>query len=566
MTQITRGRWWALAAVAASFLVVGLDSYIVVTALPTFSAKLGASTSQLQWITTAYSLAGAAVMLPAGQFGDKLGRRRVLLAGVALFGVSSVIASQVSTAGGLIAMRAVMGAGGAVIMPMGQAIIPSLFPGETERRKAVTVTTIIALASLPLGPLLGGWMLSHFAWGWIFLVNAPVSALALVGVWRFVPESRDPANPRLDWLGTVLSAVGITGVIYAIIEAPGYGWDVPVLASLLGGAMLLGVFAWRQRGLAAPLADLRLFRNRQFGWATIAFGVVSFAQAGMLFVLTPYLQGVQGADAQGTGLRLLPMIAGLIGAAACGEGLGSRIGAKFVIPAGMVLSAAGLAVLTGAPAGPGYGVVALATVVFGAGLGLALPLAADAVLGTLAPHQQGMGNALSRAVQRVGIALGTAVLGSLLNSAYRNGLAGHLGGLPAGARGAATSSIAAARELAGRLTGQAGSPLLRGASSAYLHGMTIAALVCAGTLVVSAAACLIFLPRERDRHDQASKLAKTLLPNSPNSPDCPRCIGSPSSSAMSARRSRMPGRERAQGRPVLASRPWLAGQGRSTPP
>ncbi len=501
MTQVTRGRWWALAAVAASFLVVGLDSYIVVTALPTFSAKLGASTSQLQWITAAYTLAAAAVMLPAGQFGDKLGRRRVLLAGVALFGVSSVVASQVTTAGELIAMRAIMGAGGAVIMPMGQAIIPFLFPGEADRRRAVSVTTIVALASLPLGPLLGGWMLSHVAWGWIFLINAPVSALALLGVWRFVPESRDPANPRLDWPGTVLSAIGITGVIYAIIEEPGHGWDAPVLLSLIGGAVLLGVFAQRQRGLTAPLADFRLFRDRLFGWGTIAFGVLSFAQTGVLFVLTPYLQSVQGTNAQGTGLRLLPMIAGLIGAAACGQSLGALLGVRLVIPAGMVLSAAGLVILTRAPAGPGYGIVALALVVFGAGLGLALPLAADAVLGTLAPHQQGMGNALSRTVQRVGIALGTAVLGSVLNSSYQNALTGHLGGLPAGARDAATSSVAAARELAGRLTGPASGSLLHAASTSYIHGMTVAALVGVAVLVVSAAACLSFLPRGRAREE-----------------------------------------------------------------
>jgi len=170
----------------------------VVTALPTFSVKLGASTSQLQWITAAYTLAWAGLLLPIGKLGDKLGRRKVLMAGLALFGVASVAASQVTTAGQLIALRAVMGAGGAVIMPMGLAIIPVLFPGQADRRRAVMVTTIGAMISMPLGPLLGGWLLSHFACGWIFLINAPVAALALLGVWLLVPESRDPANPRLD--------------------------------------------------------------------------------------------------------------------------------------------------------------------------------------------------------------------------------------------------------------------------------------------------------------------------------------------------------------------------------
>ena len=216
-----------------------------------------------------------------------------------------------------------------------------------------------------------------------------------------------------------------------------------------------------------------------FGWGTVAFAVVSFAQTGVLFVLTPYLQIVQGTDAQGTGLRLLPMIAGLIGAAACGNPLGTRLGVRFVIPAGLVLSAAGLVILTQAPAGGGYGIVALALVVFGAGNGLGLPLAADAVLGALAPRQQGMGNALSRTVQRVGIALGTAVLGSVLNSSYRDGA-------PAAVR----SSISAARAL----TGPAARSLLHAASVAYTHGMAVAAVVCAVVLVITAAACVAFLP------------------------------------------------------------------------
>jgi DHA2 family multidrug resistance protein-like MFS transporter len=492
--RTARGRWWALAAVAASFLVVGLDSYIVVTALPTFSVKLGASESQLQWITAAYTLAWAALLLPIGKLGDKLGHRKVLMAGLAMFGIASVAASQVSTAGELITLRAVMGAGGAMIMPMGLAIIPVLFPEEATRRRAVTVTTAGALVSLPLGPLLGGWLLSHFAWGWIFLVNAPVATLALLGVWLLVPESRDPANPRLDWPGALLSAAGIVGVVYAVIEEPADGWHAPVLASLLGGMVLIGLFTARQSTSAAPLIDLQLFRNRLFSWGTAAFAVISFAMTGVLFILTPYLQIVQGNDAQGTGLRLLPMIAALIAAAASSEVLAARIGVRFVIPAGMILSAAGLVILADATASSGYGIVALALAVFGAGLGLGLPLAADAVLGTLAPHQTGMGNALSRTLQAVGVALGTAVLGSVLSNAYRNELAGHLAALPPGARNAALASVAGGHSIAARLPGSAGRLLSQAASTAYAHGMAHAAAVCFGLLVTCAIACLIFLP------------------------------------------------------------------------
>ena len=489
-----QGRWWALAAISASFLVVGLDSYIVVTALPTFSVRLGASESQLQWITAAYTLAWAALLLPVGKLGDKLGRRKVLMAGLAIFGITSVAASQATTASELIALRAVMGAGAAVIMPMGMAIIPVLFPGEADRRRAVTVTTIGAVVSMPLGPLLGGWLLTHFAWGLIFLINAPVAALALLGVCLLVPESRDPANPRLDWPGALLSAAGITGVVFAIIEEPAEGWHTQVLASLFGGLVLTGLFVLRQRASAAPLIDLRLFRNRLFSWGTAAFAVISFAMTGVLFVLTPYLQSVQGNDAQGTGLRLLPMIGALIAAAAASEWFGARIGVRCVIPAAMVLSAAGLLVLARATASGGYGIVALALVIFGSGLGLGLPLAADAVLGTLPPHQAGTGTALSRTLQSIGVALGTAILGSVLNSAYRNALIGRLAVLPPVARNAAAASIAGAHGVAARLPAPAGRLLAQAANTAYAHGVVHATAVAAGLLVTGAILCAILLP------------------------------------------------------------------------
>ncbi len=491
------GRWLGLAAVTLSFVVVGLDSYIVVTALPTFSTKLHASTSQLQWITAAYTLAWAGLMLPVGKLGDKLGHCRVLTAGLVVFGVGSVIASQVSTANQLIGSRVVMGAGAAVIMPMGLAIIPLLFPAEGDRRRAVTVTTIGAVIAMPLGPLLGGWLLTNFAWGSIFLINVPIVVLALIGTSRFVPNSRDPATPRLDWLAALLAAFGIVGVVYAIIEQPVYGWNAQVLASLLLGAVLLGGFVLRQRVSTSPLIDLGLFRNRLFAWGTIAFALLSFAMTGVLFVLTPFLQIVQGHSAQGTGRRLLPMIAGLLLAAAGGEFCAARVGVKFVIPAGMLVSAAGLAVLAQVHAHSSYAIVALALATFGIGLGLSIPLAADAVLGTLAPHQRGMGNALSRTPQSVGVALGTAVLGSVLNSAYRNAIGAHLADLPSPARRTVTATVSGAHATASRLPSGHGQLLTQIANAAYAHGMAHAATVCIGLLVLGAVTCVTLLPSTR---------------------------------------------------------------------
>jgi MFS transporter, DHA2 family, multidrug resistance protein len=478
-------RWWALVALSLSFLVVGLDTYVLNTALPTLSARLGATTSQLQWITDAYSLATAALLLPAGKFGDRFGRRRTLLAGLALFGIASVVTSQVHTAGQLIAMRAVMGAGAAIITPLTMSVLPVLFPAAADRRRAVAVTTICAMLGMPLGPLLAGWMLTHFAWGSVFLINGPVAAVSLIGVACLVPESSDPAAPRIDWAGAVLSAAGLTAVIYAITEQPGDGWSAPVTAALGGGLVLLAAFVLWQRRARDPLVDLRLLAHRGFSWGSVAFGVVSFAMTGVLFMLTPYLQIVRGADAQLTGVELLPMIGAMLASAALIDKSATRLNIRWVITAGMVLSCAGLALLgLSAESGAGYGVTAAALAVFGLGLGLSLPLAADAVLATLPPAQTGAGSALNRGLQRIAVALAPAVLGSVLASAYRRGL-------PATAPAVAQGGIAGAHA-----TGS--SALIGTANHAYAHGMALAAVV--SIVIVAASALLVarFLPAAGD--------------------------------------------------------------------
>src|SRR5690349_2988972 len=271
-----RGRWIGLAALALSGLVLGLDMTILVTALPTLSARLSATTDQLQWMSAAYTLSLAGFMLPAGVLGDRFGRRRLLLIALVAFGLSSVAASQVTTANGLIAMRAVMGVSGAVILPLMQGMLPVMFAPD-ERQRALGFAGAGAFLGLPLGPLVAGFLLTHYDWGSIFLINGPVVVLALIGTWFFVPESKD-ANPRrLDWLGAVLEVVGVTAVVYAIIEEPVRGWsDAQVYGPLVGGALLLAAFvAWELR-VKFPLVDLNLFRSARFSWATVAFIVVGF--------------------------------------------------------------------------------------------------------------------------------------------------------------------------------------------------------------------------------------------------------------------------------------------------
>src|SRR5579859_1632336 len=306
------GRWWALGALVMSALVLGLDMTILVTALPTLSRQLGATTSQLQWMSDAYTLALAGLLLPAGFLADRYGRRRLLLGGLLLFGLASVVASRMTSADGLIWMRALMGVGAAVILPLTLSILPTVF-SEQERPRAVALAGAGAFLGLPLGPLVAGWLLTHFAWGSVFLINAPVVALAMVGAWLFIPESQDRQARPLDWLGVLLEVAGVTAIVYGIIEEPARGWgDALVLVTLLGGLALLAAFvAWELRN-RSPLIDLRLFRNRSFAWATLAFVVVGFGLTGLLFILAPYLQVVEGADAQATGIRLLPMIGSLM--------------------------------------------------------------------------------------------------------------------------------------------------------------------------------------------------------------------------------------------------------------
>src|SRR6202162_866744 len=254
------GRWFGLAALSVSGLVLGLDITILITALPTLSAKLGATTDQLQWMSAAYTLSLASFMLPAGVLGDRFGRKRLLVIGLITFGISSVVASQMTSADGLILMRVIMGASGAIVLPLVTSILPSMF-AEDERPLAIGLSGAGAFIGLPLGPLVAGWLLTHYDWGSIFLINAPVVVIAVVGAFFFIPESKDPNPKRLDWIGALLEMAGVTGIVYGIIEEPVRGWSDPQVAGpLLAGAVLIAAFVIWQLRTAAPLIDLNLFR------------------------------------------------------------------------------------------------------------------------------------------------------------------------------------------------------------------------------------------------------------------------------------------------------------------
>ena len=497
-------RWWALIAMAASVLVVGLDLTVLNLALPTISTQLHASTSDLQWFSSAYSLVLAAMILPAGLFGDRYGRKRVLLIALALFGVSSVLCSYATNTGELIGARAVLGIGAAAIFPMSLSVIPVLFRPE-ERQRAIALMASATFLSFPIGPLVGGYLLDHFWWGSVFLINVPIVVLALAAVFFLLPESRSGRRPGIDGLGVVLSSLGLTGLTYGFIKAGQDGWgDATALATLGAGIAVLGLFiAWqrRLRDGGQPLIQLSLFRSAGFTWGTLLTTLVTFAMFGMFFAMPLYYQEVQGVNAMGSGLRLLPMIGGMVVGMVSSTRLASprtRGGgvrpplatAKGLVTIGFAIMAAGLAVgaLTKVTSGTGYasGWIAAA----GLGLGLAMPQTMNAALGALSAERSGSGSALISALRQVGATIGVAVLGTVLTSGYHARL--NLGGLPAAAASAVRGSVAGGVSVAQSVHS---ATLLDNVRVAFVHGMDIMLWACGGIARASAILALIFLPR-----------------------------------------------------------------------
>ncbi|WP_067135416.1 MFS transporter [Microtetraspora malaysiensis] len=481
MATLSSARWWALGALVLSVLVLGLDATILNVALPTLATDLKATTGELQWIIDAYMVPFAALMLPAGALGDRFGRKRVLLTGLAAFGVASVVATFADGTGALIAARALMGAGAALIMPLSMSILPSVF-GPEERGKAIAAWSAAMALGLPLGPVVGGYLLDHYWWGSIFLVNIPVVLVSLVAAAVLLPESRDPSGSRLDLPGALLSVTGLAALVYGVIQAPIDGWRDPgVLASLAAGVALLAAFVAVERRAAAPMMDLAFFRSRVFLWGAAGTTIVSLGMSGLLFVVPQHFQAVLGHDAFGTGVRLIPMVAGLMAGGLAGERLVQRLGLRSVMTAGLLVLTAGFAVGAATSVTSSYGFVAAWLAVVGAGIGLTMVPAMDGVLATLPEERSGSGSATLQTLRQVGSALGVAALGSLLSAVYA-------AGLPSGAPPAAGDSVTAAVAL--------GDPaLLRGAREAFVSGMDVVILLCAAASLLVAVLVWIFIPR-----------------------------------------------------------------------
>ena len=463
-------RWYTLGVLCLSLLVIVVDSTIVNVALPTFSRELHASTSGLQWIVDAYTLTFAALLLLAGAIADRYGRDRALAGGLAVFAAGSLAAAFTQTTSELIAARAVMGIGGAFIMPATLSIITSVFTDHAERTKAIGLWSAVSGLGVAIGPVAGGWLLAHFSWDSIFLVNLPIVAIALVAGHWLVPASRAPQSQRLDLTGAVLSVAAFTGLTYTIIEAPDNGWLSGTTAGLAAASIaLLGVFvAWEARS-DHPMLPLRLFRNPRFTGAGVSITVLFFALSGVVFLSTQIYQFVLGYSPLAAGLRALPSAAALAVFSPLGAFLAKRAGVRVPVTLGLVAVTAGLLLFATASASSGYGHYIVAMVIVSAGIGLAMSAATSASMQELPPAMAGVGSAVNDTTRNMGSVLGVAVFGSIAASVFASRMAGSLGS----ARSLGAAAMAGHRPGGAAVLHAAGSAFVAGADRAVLAGAIV---------------------------------------------------------------------------------------------
>ncbi|MFC3978636.1 MFS transporter [Streptosporangium jomthongense] len=455
-------RWLILGVLCLSLLVLVVDNGILNLAIPSLMRELGATPADIQWIINAYMLAFAGVLLTVGALSDRYGRRRFLVIGLALFGGASLIATFAQNPAQLIACRALMGFGGSFLMPSTLSIIMNVFD-QSEQRKAIAAWSSVLMAGGIAGPSLGGFLLDHYWWGSVFLVNVPISVIAIAAALLLMPESRGQARP-IDLLGAVLSTAGMVALVWMIISVPERGWTSPaVLASGLAAIVLLTVFfLWERRNPHAML-PLGLWRERNFSGASFSIVLLAFSAGGLLLMLTQYLQFVLGYGVLQASLALIPYMIAAIVFNGLGATLGKKLSNRTLVTAGMLVFAAGFVVLTRLTPDSGYGLFICGLMVMGVGGGLVGPAAYASLMSAVPPDRAGIGSALNDTVQQTGGALSVALLGSVLAAAYSSGM-------PEGAPAPAKESIAVALSL--------GDPSLASAAkAAFVNAMSSGMIV-----------------------------------------------------------------------------------------
>ena len=510
-------RWLTLAVLCVSLLIIVIDNTIVNVTLPSLVRQLGANVSELQWVVDAYTVVFAGLLLLAGTLGDRFGRRRSLTIGLAVFAVASGAAAFAGGVGQLVIARAVMGGAAAFIMPATLSILTNTFTNARERAMAIGIWSGVVGIGVVLGPLAGGFLLDHFWWGSVFIVNVPIAVGAIAAARLLVSESRDPHAQRVDWIGGVLSVVGLVSLVTAIIEAPNHGWtSLPVAALAIVSVAAIAAFAVWERHAEHPMLDVRLFANRRFSAASATIALVFFALFGFVFLSTQYLQFVLGYAPFDAGLRTLPFAAAMIVVAPLSSKLVQRVGTKRVVVAGMLAFATGLVLASTITTSTGYPRLGVAMMLLGAGLGLSSAPATESIMGALPRHRAGVGSAVNDTAREVGGALGVAIVGSITSSIYRSQLSGELPArLPGPAAAAAHDSLGAALEVSGRL-GAVGSHVADAAREAFVAAMSRASIVTAGVAALGAIVAWRYLPaRGVDDSENPDESAPEAIPTRP---------------------------------------------------
>jgi EmrB/QacA subfamily drug resistance transporter len=493
-------RWWILLVLCLSLLIVVIGNTVVNVTLPRLVHDLGATTTELQWIVASYALVFAGLLLTAGALGDRYGRKRALFIGMAIFAAGSITGIFGTTPAHLIVARSVMGIGAAAIMPATLSILVTVFP-PFERAKAIAIWAGVAGAGVAIGPVTGGWLLDHFWWGSVFSINLPLVVLALVSGWYLVPDSRDPRRTRLDPIGALLSIVGLTSLLYGIIEAPEVGWTEPLILGCFAVAtVVLAAFAVWENHTTHPMLDLRFFQDRAFSAGSVAVTLNFFALFGAFFMLTQYLQFVQGYSPLESGVRTLPNAVVMMLAAPQSARVAERFGTKRTVGTALAIVALGILLLSQCTVGSPYGYVALGLCVTAVGMGLSMPPSTAAIMSGVPMAKAGVGSAMNDTTRELGGALGVAVIGSVLSSHYTTAMASAAASLPETARPVALSSVGGAINVASTL-GAGGSQLADAAKIAFVDGMELALLLGALTTLLASALVFRLMPaRIHHRH------------------------------------------------------------------
>jgi EmrB/QacA subfamily drug resistance transporter len=509
-------RWWTLAVLCLSLLIVFVGNSSLNVTIPTLSRVLGATTAQLQWVIAAYSLVFAGLLFSTGALGDRYGRKGALQFGLAVYLIACLFATASTAMWQLIACRAVMGIGAAFIMPSTLSILVNVFPAE-ERTKAIAIWASVTGAAGAIGPVASGWLLGHFWYGSVFLVNIPILITALVAGWFLVPKSRDPEQGQLDPLGAVLSIVGIVALVYGLIQAPEDGWLSPAtIAAFAVAAVVLTLFVLWELRVDEPMLDIRYFKSPAFSTGTGGMILIFLSMYGVMFMMTQYFQLIHGYSPLGTALRLLPMAPIMIIVSPLTPRLIARFGANRVVAFGMCILAIGLLMFRPLTPTTPYWYMLVAMIPMVSGMALSMSPMTASIMSAVPPRRAGAGSAMNDASRELGAALGIALMGSLAASAYTNNLAKATAHLPVSVQQQASKSLSDALEAAQKMGGAAGRALTAAAQHSFLDGIQLA--VTGSAILAVIAAIIVFtklppLPTHEEAGAEAveSPLASTEI-------------------------------------------------------